>query len=105
MIFKKLYYKLFKSEKKNEFKDELKINLFNEKYKKIIYQINKLVLEKNELNFLHSGTSGDLIYSFSLIKKLSQTHKCNFYIGVNKKFTYELVQLLVFNLARTYILL
>ena len=89
MIFKKLYYKLFNSENKNQFKDELKINLFDEKYKKIIDQINKSVLEKKELNFLHSGTSGDLIYSFSLIKKLSQTHKCNFYIGVNKKFTYE----------------
>lgn len=89
MIFKKLYYKLFKSKKKNEFKDQLKVNLFKEKYEGIINQINKSVLEKKELNFLHSGTSGDLIYSFSLIKKLSQTHKCNFYIGVNKKFTYE----------------
>ena len=89
MIFKKLYYKLFKSKKKNEFKDQLKVNLFKEKYEGIINQINKSVLEKKELNFLHSGTSGDLIYSFSLIKKLSLTHKCNFYVGVNKKFTYE----------------
>ena len=89
MIFKKLYYKLFKSKKKNEFKDQLKVNLFKEKYEGIINQINKSVLEKKELNFLHSGTSGDLIYSFALIKKLSLTHKCNFYVGVNKKFTYQ----------------
>ena len=89
MIFKKLYYKLFKSEKKNEFKDQLKINSYKEKYETIINQISKTIIEKKELNFLHSGTSGDLIYSFALIKKLSTTHKCNFYVGVNKKFTYE----------------
>jgi len=89
MAFNKLYYKIFKPKKKNEFKDELKINSYRKKYQEIIAQINKLVIEKKELNFLHSGTSGDLIYSFALIKKLSLTHKCNFYVGVNKKFTYE----------------
>ena len=89
MIFKKLYYKLFKGENKNEYKAEYKIDLYKNKYEKIINQINKAVLEKKELNFLHSGTSGDLIYSFALVKKLSNTHKCNFFVGVNKKFTYE----------------
>ena len=89
MILKKLYYKFFKSEKKNEFKDELKINSYKEKYEIIINKISKSIIEKKELNFLHSGTSGDLIYSFALIKKLSETHQCNFYIGVNKKFKYE----------------
>ena len=74
MIYKKLYYKLFKSEKKNEFKDELKKKIFREKYETIINQISKSIIEKKELNFLHSGTCGDLIYSFALVKKLSLTH-------------------------------
>ncbi len=89
MSFKKLYYKIFKPDKKNEFKNNLRINLFKNKYENLINQINTAIESKKELNFLHSGTSGDLIYSFPLIKKLSLTHKCNFYIGVNKKFTYE----------------
>ena len=40
----------------------------------------KIQLKKNELNFLHSGNLGDLIYCLPVIKHLSTSHKCNFFI-------------------------
>ena len=60
MLFKKIYYKLFKD--KAEGKNLKKIDLFEIKYKKLISETNNKVNSKSELNFLHSGTSGDLIY-------------------------------------------
>ena len=87
MLFKKIYYKLFKD--KAERKDLEKIDLFEIKYKKLISETNNKVNSKNELNFLHSGTSGDLIYALAVMNKISLTRKCNFYINVNKKFTYD----------------
>lgn len=89
MLLEKIYYKIFNKKNKNQYKDKIKLNLYKKTYEKEILKIFKTISEKKELNFLHSGTSGDLIYSFSLIKKLSKSHKCNFYVGVNKKFTYE----------------
>ena len=87
MLFKKIYYKLFKD--KAERKDLEKIDLFEIKYKKLISETNNKVNSKAELNFLHSGTSGDLIYALAVMNKISLTRKCNFYINVNKKFTYD----------------
>ena len=54
------------------------------KYKKIIDDIYYAIQHNKEINFLHSGHCGDLIYSFAVIKKSSFTHKCNFYVGLNK---------------------
>ena len=89
-MFRKLYYKLFKS--KNSY-NQLKIDnikqkqilIFEEKLKEKLSEIDKVIKKKKELNFLHSGHCGDLIYSLSIVKKLSTTHKCNFYVGINKK--------------------
>ena len=81
-MFKKIFNKLFKD--KINSKKLSQLDKFEKKYKKIISDIHQLILEKKELNFLHSGHCGDLIYSFAVIKKLSITHKCNLYVGLNK---------------------
>ena len=81
-MFKKIFNKLFKD--KINSKKISQLNKFEKKYKKIISDIHQSILEKKELNFLHSGHCGDLIYSFAVIKKLSITHKCNLYVGLNK---------------------
>ncbi len=88
-MIKKLYYKIFKRDKKNIYKIENKIKYFNEKYEIELVKINNAIDNKKELNLFHSGPLGDLIYSFPLIKKLSERHKCNLYVNLNKKFTYE----------------
>lgn len=81
-MLKKILAKIFRN--KNKYKELSQVEKFEKKYKKVIYDIHKSVKEKKELNFLHSGHCGDLIYSFAVIKKLSLSHKCNFYIGLNK---------------------
>ena len=75
-FLKKIYYKTSKT--KPERKTLQKIDLFKEKYEKLIININNSLVEKKELNFLHSGPVGDLIYSLAIIQKISKTHKCNF---------------------------
>jgi|TARA_Y100000389_G_C17428970_1_gene501342 hypothetical protein len=87
MFIKNIYNKIFKT--KTDYKLQKKINLFKENYEKIIFENNKVFDTKSEINFLHSGTSGDLIYALAVLNKISLTHKCNFYVNVNKKFTYE----------------
>ena len=87
-FLKKIYYKISKT--KPERKKLQKIELFKEKYEELISNIDKLLIEKKELNFLHSGQVGDLFYSLAIIQKISKTHKCNFYINVNKKIPYKL---------------
>ena len=87
MLLKKIYYKLFKT--KDVRKDLQKIDLFKEKYEKLILNTNNSVAKNQEVNFVHSGPSGDLFYSLAVIQKIAQTRKCNLFINVNKKFTYE----------------
>ena len=89
-MFKKLYNKIFKSKIEYErYKSDIlfkkRLKLFNNKYKKIIEEISSKIANKKELNFLHSGHCGDLIYSLAIVQKLSKSHKCNFYVGVDKK--------------------
>ena len=88
-MFKKLYYKLFGSRanyKKYKLNNILnnQVNFFNKNIKKNLDDIDKIIKNKNTLNFLHSGHCGDLIYSLPVIKKLAETHKCNLFVGINK---------------------
>ena len=90
MFFKKLYFKIFKSQTEySNLKSSIllsqKQDSFNKNYKGKIEEISKLFSKKKELSFLHSGHCGDLIYSLAIIQKISKTHKCNFYVGLNKK--------------------
>ncbi len=82
-MIKKIIFKLFK---KKIFNNK-KINEIN--YINYIRQITKNIKNKKELNFLHSGLPGDIINSLAVIKKISQTHKCNLFININKKIEYE----------------
>ena len=81
-MLKKIFYKLFKN--KSDHRKLTQLEKYNKKYKKIINDIYYAIQHNKEINFLHSGHCGDLIYSFAVIKKLSFTHKCNFYVGLNK---------------------
>ena len=90
MFFKKIIYKLFKSKSDyNTFKTDLaiedQVSFFKNDFEPQLNKIDEAIREKKELNFLHSGHCGDLIYSLPIIKKLSNSHKCNFYLGINKK--------------------
>ena len=90
MFFKKIIYKIFKSKSeysalKIDIATENQLNFFKHTCEPEIKKIDQSIKDKKELNFLHSGHCGDLIYSLPVIKKLSNTHKCNFYLGVNKK--------------------
>ena len=91
----KLWYKLTNTQKHKDFKVFIKkekdIKIFKEKYENQIINIQKNIEEKNELSFLHSGHSGDIINSLPVIKELSKTHKCNLYLQIDKplKLTYH----------------
>ena len=68
-MLKKIIFKLFKN--KSDHRNFTKLEKYNKKYKKIIEDINHAIKHNKELNFLHSGHCGDLIYSFAVIKRLS----------------------------------
>lgn len=81
-------FKLFKKKIKDlrKHKKNRKISI---DFKKKLYFIDKVIENNKVLNFLHSGHIGDLIYALPVIKKLSENHTCNLFIGINKIFTNE----------------
>ena len=82
-MFKKIFNKLFKD--KINSKKLSQLDKYEKKYKKIISDIHQSILEKKELNFLHSGHCGDLIYSFAVIKKLSINTNLKLYLILLQK--------------------
>ena len=85
----KLWLKLTNKNKYLDFKykstQEKKLIYYNKHIKNEIDKIGETLKTKKELNFMHSGHLGDLIYSLALVQHLSKNHKCNFYINSNKK--------------------
>jgi hypothetical protein len=81
-------FKLFKKKIKDlrKHKKNRKISI---DFKKKLYFIDKVIENNKVLNFLHSGHMGDVIYALPVIKKLSENHTCNLFIGINKIFTNE----------------
>ena len=75
MNIKKIYLKIFKRKKYIKYKDEeLKIknkNLFEKNIKNELDKIDKVLKEKKEISFLHSGHLGDIINSLPLIKEIA----------------------------------
>ena len=61
------------------------LNFYNRNIKDRIIEITSNIEKKENLNFLHSGHLGDLIYALPLIKEISKTKKCNLFIEVNRK--------------------
>ena len=88
MFFKKYWLKISNKENyykyKNALSIEKKIEIFKINCEKQIKNIQKNLKNKKELSFLHSGHLGDILISLPVIKELSKTHKCNFYIESNK---------------------
>ena len=89
----KYYYKLFNFKKYKALKQQkaiqLSLKVFNDKYKLYIDKIQNKIIEKKEINFLHSGHLGDLIYALPVIKELAKDHVCCFYIQANKNMPVE----------------
>ena len=89
-MIKNFFLKYLNKKKYTEIKHEKKISdnisNYNNNIKEKIIKINNNIEGKNELNFLHSGHLGDLIYSLPLVKEISKTgKKCNFFVEVGKK--------------------
>ena len=92
MYIKKLFYKLTNKDKHFYYKMNLKktanikqnVRLFKKEFKQKIINIQKSIENKKELSFLHYGHLGDVVNSLPVIKELSKTHKCNFYIQAKK---------------------
>ena len=91
-FFNKLWIKLFDKKNYNNYKYNLskkkKSDYYNQYIDEKITDILSKIENNKEISFLHSGHLGDLIYSLPLVKELSKTHKCNFYIQVNKNYIY-----------------
>ena len=85
----KLWNKVFNRSKyqkdKNKEKISKKINFYNTEIKDKLEKIQNKLYKNNEINFIHSGHLGDLIYSLPLVQEISKSHDCNFYIRINKK--------------------
>ena len=92
MYIKKLFYKLTNKDKHFHYKMNLKkavnikqnVRLFKKEVKQKIINIQNSIENKKELSFLHYGHLGDVVNSLPVIKELSKTHKCNFYIQAKK---------------------
>ena len=92
MYIKKLFYKLTNKDKHFHYKMNLKkaasvkqnIEIFKVKFEQKIINIQRTIENKKELSFLHYGHLGDVICSLSIVKEISKTHKCNYYIQVEK---------------------
>lgn len=92
MYIKKLFYKLTNKDKHFHYKMNLKkaanikqnVRLLKKEFKQKIINIQKSIENKKELSFLHYGHLGDVVNSLPVIKELSKTHKCNFYIQAKK---------------------
>ncbi len=74
-----LFKKFFKNKEDNK----------EEKYKNIILPkikaFQEVISNKDTISFLHYGHLGDIINSLALVKEISKTKKCNFYVQKNKK--------------------
>lgn len=84
---RKFYFKRTNQEKYNEYKllirDEKLVKSYNNNLKSKIADIQKVLKEKDEINFKHSGHIGDFVYALPVINEISKTKKCNIYIKIN----------------------
>jgi len=88
-LLAKFFLKIFDKNKYNSFKYNEKLkkikNIYDRDIKHKIIEIDEVLKSKKEINFLHSGHLGDVIYSLPLIKEISKNKKCNLFIQINKK--------------------
>ena len=88
MDIKKIWLRIISKKRYDEYKAEnTKIknkNLYNNKIKKKLHEINNALKNKNEVSFLHSGHLGDIINALPLIKEISINKKCKLFIETNR---------------------
>ena len=88
MFIKKILYKITNPKKYHEYKIDVdikrKIKWYKSYIEEKIINIQKKIENQKELSFLHSGHLGDVVDSLAVIKELSKTHACKFYIETNK---------------------
>ena len=86
---KKIWFKIFDKNKYYKEKyDQLqkkKEQIYNNKVEFFLQKIDSCLKSKKEISFLHSGHLGDIINSLPLIKEISKTKKCNYFIQSEKK--------------------
>ncbi len=84
----KRWYKIFDKNKYRDIKNEKRladnVKYYNSQIYNQILEIQKKIENNKELSFLHSGRSGDLLWSLPTIKELSKSHKCKLYIQIDK---------------------
>ena len=89
MNLKKIWFKIVNKEKyyklKNNQNIKSKENLYKNKIKIFLEDVDKSLKSKKEISFLHSGHLGDLVNALPLIKEISKTKKCNYFIEAEKK--------------------
>ena len=89
MSLKKIWLKITDKNKYYKYKYEgfrkNKEALFKNKIKNLLEIIEKKIKTKEEISFLHSGHLGDLINALPVIKEISKTKRCNYFIEANKK--------------------
>ncbi len=71
----------------NKYREKKKKNLdfYKSHIREKIIKNVETIKKKDELNFVHSGHLGDLIYSFAVVKEIAKSRKCNFFVRINKK--------------------
>ena len=88
MFIKKNLYKITNPKKYHEYIIDInikrKIKWYKSYFEEKIINIQKKIKNQKVLSFLHSGHLGDIVDSLSIIKELSKTHQCKFYIEANK---------------------
>ena len=89
---KKIWFKIFDKNKYYKEKyDQLqkkKEQIYNNKVEFFLQKIDNCLKSKKEISFLHSGHLGDIINSLPLIKEISKTKKCNYFVRLEKKYPY-----------------
>jgi len=86
---KKIWLKIFDKNKYYKEKyDQLQKNkeqIYKNKVEFFLQKIDNSLKSKKEISFLHSGHLGDIINSLPLIKEISKTKKCNYFVQSEKK--------------------
>ena len=82
-FFNKIINKEKNNQKKIEKQKKKDVEVFKNRYEKHINSIQKILKEKKDITFLHSGHIGDIINILPIIKEISKNHSCKLYIGIN----------------------
>lgn len=88
LLIKKYFYKFVNKKKYLDIKElkshRDKSTRLTNAFKQQISNIQRCLKEEKEINFMHSGHIGDIIYALPVIQEISKTHICNLYIHVGK---------------------